>query len=199
MASNDRLAETFASLATATLKKEPIPAGWIWPVAPIKFSDGVTYHPVISDGFSAQASPGKREHRGIDVAFRRKSANDRRAEYPPNTQSGTPGYFSPPNTPIVAGRQAVVWSVAEGPKGWNVVLSHGKPYATFYQHLARVIVEPKQIVKAGEQIGTMGSSRFKGAWRHLHFAVWYKGFGDGASIDPAPSMKTWRFAPSWNV
>src|SRR3989304_8527904 len=119
MARNDRLIETFASLAMTTMEKKtqipPSIGGWVWPVPPIQFPDGATYNPVISDGYSPKASPGKREHRGVDVAFRRKSANDRKTDYPPKSQSGTVGYFSPRNTPIVAARQAAVWSVAQGP------------------------------------------------------------------------------------
>jgi murein DD-endopeptidase MepM/ murein hydrolase activator NlpD len=194
----DRIIDTFSTL---TVKKDsPLPPrGWVWPVPPIRFSDGGAYPPVISDGFSAKASPGKREHLGMDIMFRRKSPSDRNVAYPPKTQNGSPGYFAPPGTPIVAARAATVRSVTQGPRGWAIVLVHDLNYATFYQHMERTTVKPTQLVKAGEQMGTMGSSRKPGALRHLHFAVWYKGLGDGASINAGVNMKTWGVASPWDV
>ena len=170
-------------------------AGWTWPVAPVRFSDGKTYSPVVSNAF--KAGP----HYGVDVMFRRRAPSDRLELYP-HGKNGTPGFFAPPGTPIVAAKAGRVYSVAETARGWHVVLDHGKPFATFYQHLERVTATVKSgaVVKAGDQLGTMGGSPARPPHlRHLHFAVWYKGAGDKAAIDSEKAMQSWGYAPAWDV
>jgi murein DD-endopeptidase MepM/ murein hydrolase activator NlpD len=120
-------------------------------------------------------------------------------------------FFAPAGTPIVAAKNARVWSVTKGPHGIAVVLDHGAPWATFYQHLETTTLQPhaggfpvgsksKTFVTAGDRIGTMGFSSLDGAkLRHLHFATWFKGAGDGAAVDPEPAMKTWGVPVFWNA
>jgi len=146
--------------------------GWVWPV-PDRTSVGA---PAL---ISQEFKPGI--HMGVDIMYRVGGR-----------------YEAPVGTPILAARDATVWSVAEGARGKNVVLDHGAPFATWYQHLADVQVVKGERVKAGQQIGTMGADPTDPqGLRHLHFAVWYKGHGDSSSVDPARAMVSWRRA-SWS-
>ncbi len=177
---------------------------WTVPVPDLRFSTtGVTYRAVISNGFAPPA------HAGVDFMYARRVAGDQPA-YPPSTHDGSPRYFAPPNTPIVAARDGVLWSAGESARGWQVVLDHGKPFATYYQHLDRLEV-PKAAsgkvsatgrvyaVKAGDVIGFMGFDPIDPeGLRHLHFAVWYEGAGDRASVDPSHELTTWNRA-TWTV
>ena len=140
--------------------------------------------------------------------YRRKSIADR-PEYRAGTSDGSTMYFAPPNTPILAAKDGRVWSVQKTPRGWAVVIDHGKPWATFYQHLERVDLEPHAhgksqsgiatTVKAGDMIGTMGFDPLDSAkLRHLHFAPWYEGHGDSAVVDPAGEIANWR-REQWRI
>lgn len=145
--------------------------GWTWPL-PDDDKDGTHRPAVISQEFRRPA------HLGVDIMYR----------WPPTGQ-----YFAPVDTPVLAARNATVWSVTKGPRGIAVVLDHGAPFATFYQHLSAARVVQGQSVAAGDQIGTIGiDPTDAGQVRHLHFAVWYKGNGDNSSIDPTDAMSTWR-------
>lgn len=188
----------------------PWGTGWYWPVAPIRFANGETYDPVISNGFDT-IYPDGTAHAGVDIMFRRKSPADKAAEYRPGSVNGSTMFFAPPGTPIIAARDARVWATAKTSRGLSVVLDHGAPFATFYQHLERVDIEPHAngkplsggsptIVKAGDYIGTMGGDPSKPPHlRHLHFAVWYKGSGDKASVDPAAVIGKWSKVAPWGV
>lgn len=55
------------------------------------------------------------------------------------------------------------------------------------------------MLRAGDQLGTMGADPLDAQkLRHLHFAVWYRGHGDAASVDPADSMRHWRRS-AWSL
>lgn len=174
-------------------------AGWHFPVPDLITRDGQRYDAVVSSGVRHPKRPG---HHGIDVLYRRKRAGDR-PEYKAGTPDGDETWFAPPETPILAARAGKVWSVTHGPKGWAVVIDHGKPWATFYQHLARVDLEPHTagkaasggpptVVKEGDMIGTMGFSTTDPArLRHLHFEAWFNGHGNAASQDPAVVIGQW--------
>jgi len=155
--------------------------GWTWPVpdvdggSPAIAAVGGSTKAMISQEFK----PGK--HLGVDIMYRVGGR-----------------YVAPVGTPILAAREATVWSVGMTARGINVVLDHGAPFATWYQHLETVLVKKGQRVKAGEQIGTMGADPTDPqGLRHLHFAVWYQGHGDAASVDPAAAMRSWRRV-SWS-
>jgi murein DD-endopeptidase MepM/ murein hydrolase activator NlpD len=165
--------------------------GWMWPVPPARSSaTGRIYEPVISQEWR-DAAPA---HFGVDVMYK-----------------GDAGYFAPDATPVVAARDARVWSVDKSPRGWEVVLDHGAPFATYYQHLSSVQLAPHAkglpvgggpptLVRAGQRIGTMGADPLDASHvRHLHFAVWYKGAGDAASVDPAQAMATWSKGAPWSA
>jgi murein DD-endopeptidase MepM/ murein hydrolase activator NlpD len=182
--------------------------GWHFPVPDLVTKDGKRYAATVSQGFHAPA------HFGVDIMYKRTSVADR-ADFPAGVVDAGGArqhtmWFSPPGTPILAARDARVWAVLPNAHGIAVVLDHGAPWATFYQHLASTTLEPHAagkrkdgkpatVVKAGEQIGVMGHSPLDGEkLRHLHFATWYKGNGDKASVDPATVMQTWARS-SWRL
>lgn len=168
--------------------------GWHWPVPDLDMPDGTRYPATVSQELHAG-------HAGVDIDYHRRTSTDR-PEYPAGSVNGTPRYFAVPGTPVVAARAGQVWSVSKTPRGWSVVIDHGKPFCTFYQHLETVALPITRSgravnggitrVVAGQQLGTMGwdptdAERF----RHLHFAVWYRGAGDAASVDPQSNMPQW--------
>jgi murein DD-endopeptidase MepM/ murein hydrolase activator NlpD len=139
--------------------------GWVWPVPNHGDIPAVITNPFRSG-----------PHYGVDIMY---------------MVGGKPS--APEGTPILAARDGTVWSTGQTARGWNVVLDHGPPFATFYQHLTTVFVTKGMKVSAGQQIGIMGADPTDPeGLRHLHFAVWYKGNGDKASVDPEGAMKSWR-------
>ena len=139
--------------------------GWTWPVPDRPGSPALVTNP-----FKRPA------HLGVDIMYR---------------EGGQ--YVAPVGTPVLAARAGVVWSTGKTARGQNVVLDHGAPFATFYQHLETVSISKGQRVEAGQQIGTMGADPTDPqGLRHLHFAVWYKGNGDSSSVDPGRAMPAWR-------
>lgn len=166
--------------------------GWWWPVPDLRRPDGSVDRAVVSQEFRGG---GADPHYGVDVMYRNRN--------PP------PTFTAPVGTPIIAAREGSLWSVARTERGWAVVIDHGPPFATFYQHLADVSpdilagLQGKNVITgsgkralpiaAGRTIGTMGEDPTDaGHVRHLHFAVWYGGAGDRASVDPADVMHAWR-------
>lgn len=183
--------------------------GWHWPVPDFIAPDGTRYPATVSQEFKPSS------HRGVDIMFRRTSPTDR-ADYPAGelvggVRNATTLHFAPPGTPILAARDARVWSVVRLPTGLGIVLDHGKPWATFYAHLdstplpphasgALIGGGPAHVVKAGDLIGTMGANPntdpTRGAvdgqrLRHLHFEAWYKGGASNAAVDPELAMRQW--------
>lgn len=167
--------------------------GWVWPIPDIRQPDGAVDRAVISQEFrgAGDSSP----HYGVDLMYRNR--------LPP------PTFTAPSGTPILAARDGVLWSVERAARGWNVVLDHGPPWATFYQHLETVSpdilagLQGKHVITgsgkrpmaipAGRVLGTMGADPLDaGHVRHLHFAVWHNGAGDRASVDPSDVMYAWR-------
>jgi murein DD-endopeptidase MepM/ murein hydrolase activator NlpD len=112
---------------------------------------------------------------------------------------GPAGYFVPDGAvPVLAARDGKLWSIQRTARGWGIVLDHGPPWATYYQHLDSVSPDVAAMqrgapIRAGQPLGVMGSDPTDGGHvRHLHFAVWYQGHGDQASVEP--DMRTWRVA-----
>ena len=182
--------------------------GWHWPAQSLVIRN-ITYPAVVSQEFK----PGI--HRGVDIMYRRRSIQDV-PEFAAGVKdisdgfaNGSTMHFAPPYAKILAARDARVWSVHRDATGWSVVLDHGRPWATYYGHLATVELplhtQGKKadggapvIVTAGQVIGTMGGNPNtdprKGAvdsarLRHLHFETWYKGAGNDAAVDPQSEME----------
>ena len=115
-----------------------------------------------------------------------------------------PTFVVPEGTPVLAARAGKLWSVQQTARGLSVVVDHGKPFATFYQHLASVdpaiagggnpsLAFRGMAIEAGQRLGTVGiDPTDPSKVRHLHFAVWYNGSGDGSSVDPSSVMPGWR-------
>jgi peptidase M23-like protein len=185
-------------------------AGWVYPVPDLQRGN-VLYKAVISSAFGTSRTDAKgnaMSHRGVDIFYQRRGPSDLRAEYPPGSAGGSPGYFMPSGIPVFAARDGVVWSAGKTDRGYAVVISHenpeqdGKPFATFYQHMVTIAIgshargvntitkKPTQ-VKAGQVIGVIGGDPLVPPHlRHLHFALWYGGT-DESAIDPAGYMAAW--------
>lgn len=190
---NDAVIIGLGLALVASSKPIPWGAGWMWPVPSATF-DGAGYPAVVSQGFHAPA------HMGVDIVYRRRSRKDR-PEYPSGSTNGSPMHFAPPGVPVFAAKAGTVWSVTKSPRGWSVVINHGAPFATFYQHMDSVIVAKGMPVIAGTMLGTMGWDPLDAQrLRHLHFAVWYNGHGDSASVDPAGVIGKWTRPPlTWKA
>lgn len=165
------------------------PGTWVWPV--LRHPDGRP--PKISSGWGSErvetAAQDAHSHRGVDIMYRRPHEVSSSVYKP---EHGSPYYEAPAGTLILAAHDGVVWSTGSGLLGKNIILDHGKPYATFYQHLEKVYVRKGERVVAGQVIGVMGHGLI-GSIRHLHFAVW-QGGGESHAIDPQKWMET-----SWAV
>ncbi|WP_100643732.1 peptidoglycan DD-metalloendopeptidase family protein [Alteromonas facilis] len=83
-------------------------------------------------------------------------------------------------TPIVAAAEGKVVYTGEALRGYGrlIIIKHTDTFLSAYAHNDRILVSEQQWVKAGEQIGTMGSSGTDKVM--LHFEVRYR----GKSLDP---------------
>lgn len=168
------------------------------------------YKPEVSDLFQLTATKEHRQHLGVDIMYRRtRKGVVTGPETPINGLDGTALYWVPKGQVVYAVQNADVWTTAYSPKyGHNCVLDHGKPWATFYQHMETLLI-PLGIergmlngkpypVKAGDPIGIVGGAPTGYPLRHLHFELWYRGGRDGA-CDPRkppggiPPLDKWTF------
>jgi murein DD-endopeptidase MepM/ murein hydrolase activator NlpD len=163
------------------------PSGtWVWPVPSYRGR-----RPVISDGWGSPRDGGSRAHRGADIMYRRAHREELVDVFAPGTPDGTKWHFMPLDMVAVAAADGRVWSAGWTPRGNAVVIDHGKPWATFYAHLASLRLVEGQRVRVGEVIGVIGADPLDGRKvRHLHFAMWHGGGGRSA-VDPAPLMRKW--------
>lgn len=160
------------------------PSLWTFPVPDANLF-GVKYPAEVSHEFSWPT------HHGVDIEYR---SFDAAALGFADHSSGQ--WFAPSDTPILAARAGKVRSVDQSERGIEIVLDHGPPFATYYQHLAASSVKPGDQVKPGDRIGTMGFDPTQAkdtdrGLRHLHFEVWYKG-GPSAAVDPQLAMANWK-------
>lgn len=174
---------------TPTKTIETLAGSWNWPVPSWQ---GRT--PVISDGFYSPRA-GYPLHGGADIMFARLASDS----YKPGTPNGTKGFVMPDGLAAIAASDGVVWSADKTPQGFAVVIDHGKrgdhPISTFYTHLDRLLVAPKQHVTAGQPIGVIGFSPIDPEKiKHLHFEL--RLGGATARIDPAPVMRSWPVLPT---
>lgn len=163
----------------------PPMTGWVWPV--LRHKDGRP--PKVSSGWGSPrnaGTPDSHSHRGVDIMYRRPEAVPR-AVY--KKDKGSANYEAPKGTLIIAPHDATVWSVKRTQRGVSIILDHGKPFATFHQHLDEAFVKKGQRVITGQAIGVMGHGQLSDI-RHLHFELWVNG-GGAAAVDPQPLMKSW--------
>jgi hypothetical protein len=173
----------------AIVRPEHVEGDWIWPVPAWNGRP-----PVISDGYGSTRPRGVK-HGGVDIMYRRTPTDP----FPVGTPNGSQGFVMPDGVPVIAARDGVVWSAMKTPRGFAVVIDHGKPFATFYTHLERLLVQPtanaasKERVRAGQPIGIVGFDPLDPQrLKHLHFELWEG--GPHAKIDPALAMRAWRVA-----
>lgn len=89
------------------------------------------------------------------------------------------------------GEIAAVFPVSRTEAGRVVVIDHGGGLRTYYMHLdeIRAGLETGQPIRAGEPVGTLGSTGFTRSIPHLHFAMTYERGGRTWYIDPEPMIR----------
>ncbi len=97
------------------------------------------------------------------------------------------GWAGSPVVAAAAGRVALLGRESQGFRihGNTVGLDHGQGVATIYLHLTQIKVSKGQMVKAGQVIGTVGST---GAVTgpHLHWGFYV----NGEAVDPTPWLRS---------
>ena len=90
-------------------------------------------------------------------------------------------------TPVLAAAAGTVQTVSPQIGYGNlVVIDHGAGYKTRYAHLDSIAVEPGQLVRPGQPIGTVGSTGWA-TYDHLHFEVLLQ----GDAMSPHPFVAEW--------
>ncbi|MGZ5003199.1 MAG: M23 family metallopeptidase [Chthoniobacterales bacterium] len=93
--------------------------------------------------------------------------------------NGIGGENSDMNDPVFAVADGRVLFAAEAGPGWGnvVIVLHAydengarRFVQSFYAHLEKILVRPKQDVRRGEQIATIGNANGR-YWAHLHFEM----------------------------
>lgn len=204
-------------LIVATRRSRAWGSGWHFPVPDLLTRDPtgkpLEFAAVISSGFRGS----RPDHNGVDICYPQAGSKPSTV---PNLEASTGvrnvdasgKFWAPRGTPVLAAKSGKVWSVGKSAHGIGIVLDHGKPWATFYQHLETTPFAPHAMgreiasgrvstVEAGQQIGTMGASTLDSArFRHLHFEAWFEGVGAAAAQDPAPVARSfarsqWKLGP----
>ncbi|MCQ2283600.1 MAG: peptidoglycan DD-metalloendopeptidase family protein [Bacteroidales bacterium] len=110
------------------------------------------HHPANFKKTSDYGWRGRRMHRGVDLGY-------------------------PTGTPVAAAWDGIV-RISKGNNtggyGNLVVIRHNNGLETYYAHLSRRLVNPGQIVKAGDIIG-LGGNTGRSYGSHLHFEIRYLG------------------------
>jgi murein DD-endopeptidase MepM/ murein hydrolase activator NlpD len=172
----------------------PPPGTWVWPVPSWQGRA-----PVVSDGWGSRRDGGTRKHRGVDIMFKRMRRDELLAEYPPGTPDGAKWFFMPRGLVAVAAADGVVRSAGWAPSGNAIVIHHSSAWATFYAHLATLLVVDGARVTTGQPLGLIGADpQDRQRLRHLHFALWHGARSDGA-VDPEPTMRRWKLVEAPDV
>lgn len=168
-------------------------ASWFHPVPSLGDRAAVS-----SNGFRSHDSTAGKQHLGVDLFYRRRDARDLIAVFPPSTPGGTPLFFMPDDVSAFAASEGVVGFAGPTAKGNTVVVRHPNGWATYYTHLAKLLVKRGMRVHAGQPLGTIGASPEDAEHlRHLHFELWKDGTRAGA-VDPAPYLAAWtRITIPW--
>lgn len=113
---------------------------------------GKYVHPAPYKIYSNYGWRRRRMHRGVDLAY-------------------------PTGTPVVAAFDGMVRISKSNSSGYGnlVVIRHNNKLETYYAHLSKRLVNPGQIVHAGDTIG-LGGSTGRSTGPHLHFEVRYLGY-----------------------
>lgn len=91
----------------------------------------------------------------------------------------------PEGTPVVAALDGTVTAVFWDVWGGNrVEVTHANGIKTTYNHLEDVMVRAGDILRASEQLGTVGQTGLRVTGPHLHFEIWVHGkVADPESFD----------------
>jgi murein DD-endopeptidase MepM/ murein hydrolase activator NlpD len=95
---------------------------------------------------------------------------------------------APMHTPEYAAADGVV--LEAGPAsgfGLAVYIQHANGDVTVYGHMDKILVQPGQVVRAGDTIALLGN-RGQSTGPHLHFEVHLGGI-DGQKVDPLPWLR----------
>lgn len=84
---------------------------------------------------------------------------------------------------LAAARGVVIRAGWNGSHGNQVVIQHDGDVTTRYSHLSRPLVEPGEVVEAGDVVGAAGRTGLA-TGVHLHFEVWR----EGEPLDPLDEM-----------
>ncbi len=86
-----------------------------------------------------------------------------------------------PGTPIYTTGDGVVEDAGGRMQGYGVVVivNHGYGYKTLYAHLSKALVKPGDVVKRGQEIGTLGRTG-AATGPHLHYEV----IKNGQKVNP---------------
>ncbi|MFI7278532.1 M23 family metallopeptidase [Streptomyces sp. NPDC049879] len=104
-------------------------------------------------------------------------------------------FGKPTGTPVVAATDGVVLNLAhEGAFGRHVFLLHADDVVTMYAHLDTIDVGRGASVRAGDPIGTVGSTG-NSTGPHLHFEVRPRIDGQHLPVDPEPYLATAAATP----
>lgn len=92
----------------------------------------------------------------------------------------------PIGTPVYATADGIVDRAGRaGGYGNLVEIDHGKGIQTRYGHLSKILVQPNERVKRGQEIALMGSTG-RSTGSHLHYEVRI----DGRAVNPIPFLQT---------
>ncbi|MGY1602541.1 M23 family metallopeptidase [Geodermatophilus sp. SYSU D00815] len=95
---------------------------------------------------------------------------------------------APMLTPEYAAMDGVVLEAGPASGYGNVVyIQHANGDVTVYGHMEQILVQPGQVVKAGDTIALLGN-RGQSTGPHLHFEVHVGGI-DGEKVDPVPWLR----------
>jgi murein DD-endopeptidase MepM/ murein hydrolase activator NlpD len=157
-----RSLEDRPALASARLR-------WVHPLA------GVRTMPVIAPARFGAARPGHRAaecglgHCGVDIGNKRGTIVHAAAD----------------------GEIAAAFTEIRGEAGRFVAIDHGGGLRTYYMHLdeLRAGLEVHQKIRAGDPIGTIGTTGFALEAPHLHFALTQEHHGRAWYVDPEPILR----------
>ena len=97
-------------------------------------------------------------------------------------------YGAPAGTPVLAAYEGYCW-IGHDPDGYGeYVRIEAWRFTTIYAHLSEILAQDGQKVKAGDEIGKVGSTGYS-TGSHLHFGLKIKVMRNPAYrgwIDPAP-------------
>lgn len=99
---------------------------------------------------------------------------------------------------VADGQIVAVFAESRGEAGRLVAIHHGAGLRSLYMHLDEIRpgLEVGQRVRAGDPVGTLGSTGFFRSAPHLHFAITHDSHGRTWYLDPEPMIRAAVVLPS---